>query len=273
MVRWPQKIRFLLVFCILSIFLSLPALAGERLRLATTTSTADSGILNEIIIPFEKKTGITVDVIAVGTGKALKLGELGDVDLVLVHSREAENEFVANGYGINRKDVMHNDFIILGPKNDPAEIKKSKNAIKAFKKIANNKITFISRGDESGTHIKEKQLWKKVGIIPAGSWYREVGQGMGSVILMTNDLNAYTLADRGTHIAMKNKVNLVICYEGDKSLYNPYGIIAVNPEKHKNINYRDAKSFINWIISPECQKIIKNFKKSGEQLFYPDTVK
>jgi tungstate transport system substrate-binding protein len=245
----------------------------ERLRLATTTSTENSGLLNELVPPFERKTGIKVDVIAVGTGKALALGENGDVDIVLVHARPAEDAFVAAGYGVNRRDVMHNDFVILGPSGDPAGIRGMTDAAEALKRIATRQSSFISRGDDSGTHQKEKALWARAGITPSGRWYKEAGQGMGAVITMSDDMQAYTLADRGTYLSMKDKIALQVLVEGDPELFNPYGIIAVNPDRHPHVNYEAAMRFIAWITSTEGQRIIGGFKREGQLLFFPDAVR
>lgn len=243
-----------------------------RLKLATTTSTDNSGLLDILIPPFEEKTGIKVDVIAVGTGKALELGRNGDVDIVLVHARSAEDIFVDEGYGVNRRDVMHNDFVILGPLEDPANISSCEDIVMVFKTISENQIEFISRGDDSGTHKKEKQLLETAGVSTEGDWYKEVGQGMGAVITMTNDLQAYTIADRGTFLSMKDNIELTICFEGDYRLYNPYGIIAVNPANIPSVKYFEAMRFIAWITSVEGQDLIRNYKLDGEQLFYPDAI-
>ncbi len=244
----------------------------RHLKLATTTSTDNSGLLDVILPVFEKNTGIKVDVIAVGTGKAIALGENGDVDIIMVHARAQEEKFVNQGFGVDRHDLMHNDFVILGPESDPAEIKGLKDAAKAFRRISGSKSSFISRADNSGTNIKEKFLWEEAGISPSGIWYKEAGQGMGAVITMADDMDAYTLSDRGTYLSMKDKTDLRILVEGDKRLFNPYGIIAVNPEKHKGINFKDAEKLIGFLTSPEGQRIIKNYKKDGEQLFYPDLI-
>ena len=245
-----------------------------RLRLATTTSTQDSGLLPILNPPFEKLTGITVDVIAVGTGAALKLGENGDVDVVLVHDRAAEDKFVAAGYGVNRRDVMHNDFIIVGPAKDPANVAGAKSAPDAFGRIAAAGATFISRGDASGTNVKELDLWAAASVKPKGAWYKEVGQGMGSVLTMSNSLEAYTLSDRGTWIAMRTKLpGLKILSQGDSTLFNPYGVIAVNPAKHPAANYMAAMQYIAWITSVQGQKVIRDYTLDGEQLFTPDAVR
>jgi len=204
----------------------------------------------------------------VGTGAALKLGENGDADIVLVHARAQEDAFVAAGHGVDRRDVMYNDFIILGPDSDPAGIAKASSAKEAFTKIASASAVFVSRGDKSGTHIKELDIWKAAGITPAGSWYKEAGQGMEQVILMANSMPGYTLADRGTWLAVKDKTSLKICYEGDKGLFNPYGIIAVNPAKWPTANYEGAKALIKWIMSPKGLEAIESYKMNGEQLWF-----
>jgi tungstate transport system substrate-binding protein len=251
----------------------LPLSAEARLRLATTTSTQDSGLLPVLNPPFEKLTGIRVDVIAVGSGKAIKLGENGDVDVVLVHDRKAEDKFLEQGFGVNRRDVMHNDFVIVGPAADPAGVASTRTAAQAFAKIASAAAPFVSRGDNSGTHVKELDLWVKAGVKPQGKWYKEVGQGMGAVLTMSADLKAYTLADRGTYIAMKDKVALTVLSEGDPELFNPYGVIAVNPQKHPEVNYMAAMQYIAWLTSVEGQKVIREYVLGGQALFTPDAVR
>ncbi|MEW5815782.1 MAG: substrate-binding domain-containing protein [Spirochaetota bacterium] len=259
-----------LLFSLCSLFLSADT---TRLKLATTTSTENSGLLSVLLPVFEKESGCKVDVIAVGTGKAIKLGENGDVDVVLVHARDLEDKFVADGFGVNRRDVMHNDFVIIGPENDPAGIGGLKSASEAFARIARSGMAFISRGDDSGTHVKEKEIWSQAGITPQGRWYKEVGQGMGAVITMSNDLSAYAITDRGTYIAMKGKIALKVLVEGDLALFNPYGIIAVNPAKHPGINFNGAMKLINWITSVEGQDMIRNYTINQEVLFFPNAVK
>jgi tungstate transport system substrate-binding protein len=246
------------------------AQSDKVLRLSTTTSTENSGLLGYLLPAFEAKTGIKVDVISVGTGKALELGKNGDVDVTLVHARKLEDKFVAEGWGIDRHDVMYNDFIVAGPTSDPAGVKGSHDVIAAFKKIAAANAKFISRGDNSGTDVMEKGYWQHAGTKPAGANYVSAGLGMGEVLNMAAELNAYTLTDRATYGAYKAKTGLAILVEGDKRMFNPYGIIAVNPEKHKGINYRGAKALIDWITSPEGQAKIASFKPAGEQLFFPD---
>lgn len=256
-----------LVFVLL-VLTALPARADERLRMSTTTSTENSGLLSVLLPPFEKKFGCKVDVVAVGTGKALKLGEAGDVDVVFVHARSLEDKFVANGFGVNRQDVMYNDFVLLGPSDDPAGVSKSNSAPDAFRAIASKGSPFISRGDESGTHQKEKEVWTSAGIAPGGSWYIEAGQGMGEVIMMATQKRGYTLSDRGTYIAFRKKTDLVVLRQGDKNLWNPYGIIAVNPKKHAHARHDLAMKLIDFVTGPEGQSIIAGFKVDGEPLFF-----
>ncbi len=241
-----------------------------RIKMATTTSTENSGLLDVLIPAFTEKTGIAVDVIAVGTGKAIAHGENGDVDLIFVHARSREDSFVADGYGVNRKDVMYNDFVIIGPENDPAGISSAATAAEAMKLITVSGADFVSRGDDSGTHIKEKAIWAEAGIAPSGQWYKEAGQGMGTVITMANDMNGYTISDRATYLAMKDEIGLRVKFDGDPVLFNPYGIIAVNPEKYSHVKYDAAMEFINYVVSEEGQAVIGGFQKNGEQLFYPD---
>lgn len=247
--------------------------ADERsvLRLATTTSTENSGLLAELLPAFTKSTGITVHVIAVGTGKALKLGENGDVDVVLVHDPELEAAFVEKGFGVDRRSVMYNDFIFVGPPQDPASIRGMKNAAAALAKIAAVKAPFVSRGDESGTHQKEKKLWAASGISPEGPWYMAAGQGMGEVLMIAHEKQGYTLADRGTYIAFESKISLPILVEGDSALNNPYHVMAVNPARYAHVKYTEALRFIDWLTSDEGRKLIAGFRKNGKQLFFPST--
>lgn len=261
---------FLLIFSILFYRVSY---AEDVLRMATTTSTENSGLLNVLNPIFEKRNNIRMDVIAVGTGKALKLGQNGDVDILFVHAPSAEQIFVKEGFGVDRKAVMHNDFVLVGPAEDPAGIKSASSAAQALNKIAANQKLFISRGDDSGTHKKEKSLWQQVGLNPKGSWYLAVGQGMGAVLRIANDKQAYTLTDRGTFIAYQDKIDLDILFEGDESLFNPYHIIAINPKRFSHVRYDLAKQYIDFVTSAKAKKIIADFKKSGQQLFYPDAQK
>ena len=265
-----KKLYLLMILLVLSA----ATLAGQsgELKMATTTSTENSGLLEVLIPSFEKLTGIKIKVIAVGTGKALALGRSGDVDLVLVHALKAEQLFVQQGYGVKRYNVMHNDFVIIGPADDPAGIKAQKSAARALKIIGAAESSFISRGDDSGTHKKEIELWQQTGISPNGKWYKEAGQGMGAVITMADALRAYTMTDRGTYLALQDKIELMVLVEGDPLLFNPYGIIAVNPEKHPHVNYDGSVRFIEWLTAPAGQKIIGSFRKKGEILFYPDAI-
>jgi tungstate transport system substrate-binding protein len=243
--------------------------AGQRLRLSTTTSTEDSGLLKVLLPPFEKRYDCKVDVVAVGTGQALKLGEAGDVDAVLVHARKLEEKFVADGFGIDRRDVMYNDFVLIGPANDPAGVATSRSAAGAMKRLADSQALFISRADKSGTHTREQELWQKAGVVPKGSWYVEAGQGMGQVITMATERRAYSLADRGTYAAFRGKkTDLAIFFQGGKEMLNPYGIMAVNPAKHSHVKYDLARKLVEFVSGPEGQKIIAAFKVNGEQLFF-----
>ena len=244
------------------------ALAVEHLRLATTTSTENSGLLAAILPPFEQAEDCRVDVIAVGTGKAIKLGQVGDVDVILVHARAREEQFVAEGYGTNRRDVMYNDFVIIGPNSDPAGIAGLTDAAEALKRIAAAGATFVSRGDDSGTHTKERALWEAAGVVPEGAWYLEAGRGMGEVITMANERQGYTLADRGTFIAFRNKVDLQVQTEGDKGLFNPYGVIPVDPKRHPHVKHALSEKFAAFLTSDEGRELISAYRKNGEPLFF-----
>lgn len=239
------------------------------IRLATTTSTDNSGLLAYLLPEFENKTGYKVHVIAVGTGKALRMGRDGDADVLLVHAPTAETQFVEAGYGETRYSVMYNDFILVGPASNPANIKIDSGVNKALQQIAEQKSIFISRGDNSGTHKKELSLWQAVDIHPHKKWYREVGQGMGKVLQMSAELDAYTLTDRGTWLAYQNKSPLKILNQGDAKLYNPYHIMAVNPQRYSNLNYQGALALINWITSNDGQSLIAQFKVNDTLLFKP----
>lgn len=265
-----------LFFCviIMLMLISFNALSAERLKLGTTTSVDNSGLLKVLLPLFEKMLNVRVDVIAVGTGKAMELGRNGDVDLIFVHAKDAEEQFVREGFGVNRRAVMFNDFVILGSASDPAGIKGMKDAVLAVKKIASTESSFMSRGDNSGTHQREKMLWNEAKISPSGSWYMESGQGMGATLQMADEKETYVLCDRGTYLAYKSKIDLKVIVEGDlKKLGNPYSIIAVNPAKHRHVNYVYSMALIGWITSVEGQKIIGELKTpSGELLFQPTAI-
>ena len=242
---------------------------SKVIRLATTTSTENSGLLRYLLPVFERQTRYRVHVIAVGTGKALRMGREGDVDLVLVHAPQAEQAFVRAGYGVDRQGVMYNDFVIAGPATDPAAVGNTQSASAALAQIAATESPFVSRGDDSGTHKKELALWKQAGIEPADSWYREAGQGMGKVLQIAGEMDAYTLTDRGTWLAYREKSPLRLLAEGDPQLFNPYGIIAVNPARYPDINYGGAKALIQWITAPEGQRLIGDFRIVDNRLFTP----
>lgn len=247
---------------------------GQRLLLATTTSTADSGLLDYLLPGFEQEYGVSVEVVAVGTGQALQLGEDGNADVLLVHARAQEDAFMEAGHGVRREDVMYNDFVILGPPDDPAGIQGGSDAAAAFQQIAEAEAGFVSRGDDSGTHAKEKAVWKAAGIEPSGDWYNAAGQGMGAVLTLANEQQAYTLSDRATYLARTLEgTDLVILVENDPVLFNPYGVIAVNPEKNPEIQGDLADQFIEWIVSVPVQEKIEQFgvEEFGQSLFTPDS--
>ncbi|MFB6299895.1 MAG: substrate-binding domain-containing protein [Halobacteriales archaeon] len=254
-----------------------PEVIGETLTLTTTTSTYDTGLLNEIHPDFEEMYGVTVDAVAQGTGAALESARNGDSDVVMVHARSLEDEFMRNGYGINRRDLMFNDFVIVGPENDPAGIQGMDSATEALTTIAQAEATFVSRGDNSGTHTKELTLWDAAGTEPGGDWYQETGTGMGEALNIANQQNAYTLSDRGTFISQRSEIDLIILVQGPikggpEILANPYGIMAVNPGVHDNANYDLAMAYIGWITSPRAQTAIAEYQVNGEQLFFPEAV-
>lgn len=243
-----------------------------RLVLATTTSTYDSGLLDFILPDFEEQYNAEVDVIAVGTGQALEMGEAGDADVLLVHARAREDAFVEAGHGTERYDVMYNDFVIIGPPEDPAGISGMTSSAEAFARLAEAQATFVSRGDDSGTHTKEKAIWAEAGIEPEGDWYQAAGQGMGAVITLAEEQQAYALSDRATYLARKAEgLSLEVLVEGDPILFNPYGVIPVNPEKHPGVNYELAEQFVEWLTSLETQELIASYERNGAQLFYPNS--
>jgi len=276
--RIGQKI--LLSVIVLSLF-SITAIVSVQAQpktiiLATTTSTQDSGLLDVLLPIFEKKTGYFVKTIAVGSGQAMAMGQRGEADVLLVHSPEAEKKFITEGYGINRRLIMHNDFIILGPSEDPAKVKGTKSSSEVFKKIASTKTLFMSRGDNSGTHAKENAIWKVAGINPEGEkWYQQTGLGMGQTLNITAEKKGYTLADRGTYLALKKNLGLDILVEGDAILLNIYHVIEVNPAKWPKVNVAGGKAFADFMVSKEVQNIIKTFgvDKFGSPLFFPDVGK
>lgn len=245
------------------------ATAEEQIiRLATTTSTYNSGLLDSILPVFEQKHDAKVQVIAVGTGKALRMGQAGDVDVVMTHAPKAEQKFVESGYGVKPKSVMYNDFVIVGPRNDPAGIKGSSDVTVALNQISSKNAEFISRGDDSGTHKKELSLWEQTQTGKNFANYKEVGQGMGKVLQIADELNGYTITDRGTWLAYEDRLQLQLLVEGDKRMFNPYQIIQVNPGLHKGLNVKGANSLANWFVSPEGQQLINDFRIKGKVLFH-----
>jgi len=270
---------YIVIFIITTLLAGLSCKAEVRdteIILATTTSTYDSGLLDELLPVFEEEFGYSVKPIAVGTGEAIAMGQRGEADIILVHSRKSEDEFVAGGFGTERYDVMHNDFVIIGPEEDTAGAK-GLDAAGAYAAIAGAEALFVSRGDNSGTNKKEISIWAEAGIIPEGGWYMETGQGMGATLRIADEKNAYTMTDRGTYLAQQENLILIILVEGDQILFNPYGIIPVDPEKHPGlgINYQGAMKLVEFITGQEGQDIIREFgkEKFGQPLFYPDIIK
>jgi tungstate transport system substrate-binding protein len=273
---------FLVLTAVLITFLAMKPMVHEvsaqqkNVILATTTSTQDSGLLDILIPVFEKKTGYFVKTIAVGSGQAMAMGQKGEADVLLVHSPDAEKKFIVDGFGINRRLIMHNDFIVVGPSSDPAKIKGVKSTTEVFKKIAASHTPFISRGDNSGTHSKEKQVWKEAGVKYEGEkWYQQTGLGMGQTLNVASEKKAYTLADRGTYLALKKRLGLDILAEGDAILLNIYHVIEVNPAKYPKVNAAGGKAFADFMVSKEAQDMIKIFgvDKFGSPLFFPDAGK
>jgi tungstate transport system substrate-binding protein len=255
----------------------LPAMAQQKfITVASTTSTEQSGLFKHLLPLFEKKTGIQVRVVALGTGQALDMGKRGDADVVFVHARPLEEKFVAEGFGVKRFDVMYNDFALIGPKADPAKVAGGRDVLEAFRKVKMAQAPFVSRGDKSGTHFAELEIWKAAGIDIArdkGPWYRDTGQGMGPALNSAAGMNAYILADRGTWLSFKNRAELAIVVEGDRRLFNQYGIILVSPAKHPAVKKELGQAFIDWVVSTEGQKAIAEYKIGGEQLFFPNAAK
>ena len=274
MIKIGRSLKTLVVaFAIAALCCGFAVAQDRTITVASTTSTEQSGLFGHLLPRFTEATGIGVKVVAVGTGQALDIGRRGDADVVFVHDRVAEDKFMSEGQGVKRHDVMYNDFIIVGPKADPAHIAGDKDVADALRKIAAARAPFISRGDRSGTHEAELRLWKIAGIDVAaakGDWYREIGQGMGPALNMASSSNAYLLSDRGTWLSFRNKGDLVILTEGDKRLFNQYGVMLVNPEKRPSVKGREGQVFIDWLISPKGQDTIAGYKVGGEQLFFPD---
>ena len=257
-----------------SLAIATGASAQDRtITVASTTSTEQSGLFGQLLPKFTAATGIGVKVVAVGTGQALDIGRRGDADVVFVHDKVAEEKFLAEGFGVKRFGVMYNDFVVIGPKADPAKIAGNKDVSDALRKVAAAKAAFISRGDRSGTHEAELRLWKQAGVdlgTAKGDWYREIGQGMGAALNMASSINAYVLSDRGTWLAFKNRGDLAILTEGDQRLFNQYGVMLVNPAKHAGVKAKDGQAFVDWLISADGQKAIGDYKVGGERLFFPN---
>jgi len=266
----------LLIYSFLLFLISMPVSGGAQTRyvtVASTTSTEQSGLFRHLLPIFEKKTGTQVRVVALGTGQALDMARRGDADVVFVHAKAAEEKFVAEGHDVKRLAVMYNDFVLIGPKSDPAKVAGGKDILAALRKIKAASAPFVSRGDRSGTHMAELALWKSAEVDiekEKGSWYRDTGQGMGPALNTASSMNGYILADRGTWISFKNRGDLAILVEGDKRLFNQYGVILVNPEKHKHVKKDHGQAFIDWLVSPEGQKAIATYKIGGDQLFFPN---
>ena len=263
-----------LILSLVAVCVALPVVAQDKsIVVASTTSTEQSGLFGHLLPAFTRKTGIAVKVVAVGTGQALDIGRRGDADVVLVHDRAAEDKYVAEGWGIGRRDVMYNDFVLVGPKADPAKVGGTKDIAAALKSIADAKAPFVSRGDKSGTHAAELRYFKLASVDPLdgkGGWYRETGSGMGPALNTASSMNAYILADRGTWLSFRNRGDLVIVVQGDKRLFNPYGVMLVNPAKHPHVKVAEGKAFIDWLVSKEGQDTIAGYRIGGEQLFFPD---
>jgi len=249
------------------------SLAQNFITVASTTSTEQSGLFKHLLPAYEKKTGVQVRVVALGTGQALDLARRGDADVVFVHARAAEEKFIAEGYGVKRLPVMYNDFVLVGPKSDPAKVAGGKDIVEALRKVKAHAAPFVSRGDRSGTHMAELGLWKQSGIDIAsdkGPWYRDTGQGMGPALNSASSMNGYILTDRATWISFRNRGDLAILVEGDKRLFNQYGVILVNPVKHPHVKKGLGQAFVDWVVSPDGQKAIADYKINGEQLFFPN---
>ena len=249
----------------------LAAAADDRMTLASTTSTQNSGFYDYLLPILKEETGITVDVISVGTGQALRIARNGDADAVLVHHRPSEDAFVEAGHGVDRRDVMYNDYVIVGPADDPVGIAESSSVIEAFERLSAGEAMFISRGDDSGTHKKETEIWNMAAISPSGNWYREIGAGMGAALNMASVTDSYTLTDRGTWISFGNKGSLAVLFSSEPPLFNPYGLILVNPERHEHVRHDQAVRFADWLTSLSGQNAISEFRVAGQQLFCPNS--
>jgi tungstate transport system substrate-binding protein len=269
-----SRLRFAQVCCVLAALAFAPGASAQRfITVASTTSTEQSGLFGHILPVFEQTTGIAVRVVALGTGQALDLARRGDADVVFVHARSAEEKFLREGHGVRRYPVMYNDFVVIGPKSDPAHVANQADTLEALRKIKSAAAPFVSRGDRSGTHIAEVNLWTMSGIDIAkekGPWYRETGQGMGPALNTASSMNAYVLSDRATWLAFKNRGELAVLVEGDKRLMNQYGVMLVSPEKHSNVKRAEGQAFIDWLVSAEGQAAIAGYKIEGEQLFFPN---
>ncbi|WP_421870014.1 substrate-binding domain-containing protein [Motiliproteus sp.] len=265
-----RKLASLISLCLL--VLGSTSLQAETLKLATTTSTYNSGLLDAILPQFEQATGTEVHVIAVGTGAALRMGRDGDTDVLLVHAPSAEQQFIEQGHGVDRTGVMYNDFVIVGPAHDPAAIAGQTNVAQALQRVAESGALFVSRGDDSGTHKKEKSLWQQAHVSPSGDWYREAGQGMGKVLQIADEVGGYTLTDRGTWLAYQGKLQLGLLVEGDQRLFNPYSVMKINPQRYADLNHQGAEAFRQWLVSEQTQQQIADFRINGEPLFVPSAV-
>ena len=270
-----MRLRHLFIGAVLSLYAAVsPAAAQDKsIVVASTTSTQDSGLFGFILPKFKAKTGIDVKVIAQGTGQALDTGKRGDADVVFVHAKAQEEKFIADGFGVKRFGVMYNDFVLIGPKSDPAKIKGGKDVLVGLKAISEKGSPFVSRGDKSGTHSAELALWKGASMDPASTkpaWYREIGQGMGAALNTAGAMGGYVLSDRGTWISFKNKGDLEIVVEGDRRLFNQYGIILVNPDRHPKVKKAEGQAFIDWVVSVEGQEAIRAYQIEGKQLFFPN---
>ena len=273
-----QSLRVIRLFVFTALVLSASCLQAQQkfITVSSTTSTEQSGLFKHLLPLFEKKTGIQVRVVALGTGQALDMGKRGDADVAFVHDKTAEEKLVTEGWFIQRRDVMYNDFVLVGPKSDPAKVTASKDILAAFQRIKASQAPFVSRGDKSGTHAAELRFWKEAGVdivTEKGAWYRETGSGMGPALNTASAMNAYVLADRGTWLSFKNRGDLAISVAGDTRLFNQYGVMLVNPSRHAHVKQAEAMAFIDWLTAPEGQAAIADYKIAGEQLFFPNAKK